>query len=111
MNNKYFRITGYCPENDFCFIMDANGMFDELWQFSSMLVKKGLKVLEITSMEKIIDVNITPVEEDTEHIILRANADGKPEFIDQTIDGVTYRAIKVGTKIYIPDKEKQLWEF
>ena len=108
MNNNYFRITGYCPENDFCFIMDANGMFEELWQFSSMLV---IKVLEVSNADKFLDVNITPVEEDTEHIILRANADGKPEFIDQTIDGVTYRAIKVGTKIYIPDKEKQLWEF
>ena len=22
---NYFRITGYCPENDFCFIIDSNG--------------------------------------------------------------------------------------
>ena len=108
MNNNYFRITGYCPENDFCFIMDSNGMFEKLWQFSSLLIQKGLKVLEVSNADKFLDVNITPVEEDTEHIILRANVDGKPEYINQTIDGITYKAVKVGTKIYIPDKTQSI---
>ena len=43
---------------------------------------------------------------DDDHIILRANADGKPKETTYTIDGITYKAIKVGDKIYIPDKEK-----
>lgn len=33
--NNYFRITGYWPESDICFIIDSNGMFEKLWQFSS----------------------------------------------------------------------------
>ena len=35
---NYFRITGYYPEQDFCFIIDSNGMFEKLWQFSSYLI-------------------------------------------------------------------------
>ena len=102
---NYFRITGYCPENDFCFILDSNGMFEKLWQFSSYLISKGLKVLEVSKMENVLDVNIEKVEEDNEHIFLRANADGKPEKTTQTINGITYKAIKVADKIYIPNKE------
>ena len=45
--NNYYRITGYCEKEDFCFIMDCYGMFEKLWQFSSYLLQKGLKVLEI----------------------------------------------------------------
>ena len=63
---NYYRITGYCPENDFCFIVDSNGMFEKLWQFSSLLIQKGLKVLEVSSLEKIIDINIKPSPEDKE---------------------------------------------
>ena len=108
---NYYRISGYCPENDFCFIVDSNGMFEKLWQFSSLLIQKGLKVLEVSNLEKIIDINIKPSPEDKEHIILRANADGKPEYITQTIDGITYKAVKVGDKIYIPNKEERIWIF
>ena len=98
---NYFRITGYCPEHDFSFIIDSNGMFEKLWQFSSMLIQKGLKVIEVSASEKFKDINIKPIQEDESHIILRATAEGKPEYIDQTIDGVIYKAIKVGEKIYI----------
>ena len=77
--NKYYRITGYCPENDFSFIVDSNGMFEKLWQFSAFLVEKGLDIIEVARLENVIDINIDQVEEDKEHIILRANADGKPE--------------------------------
>lgn len=104
MNNNYYRITGYCPENDFSFIIDSNGMFEKLWQFSAFLVEKGLQVLEVARLENIIDININQVEEDKEHIILRANADGKPEYVNHTIDGITYRAIKVADKLYIVNK-------
>ena len=47
----YFRITGYEPKNDISFILDCNGMFEKLWQFSAMLVAKGLKVLEVSKLE------------------------------------------------------------
>jgi hypothetical protein len=40
MNDDY-RITGYCENEDFCFIMDCYGMFEKLWLFSSLLVQKS----------------------------------------------------------------------
>lgn len=99
---NYFRITGYYPEQNFCFIIDSNGMFEKLWQFSSYLIQKGLKVLEVSKLENIIDINIEPAaEEDNNHIFLRATADGKPEYIDQIINGVKYKAIKVADRLYI----------
>ena len=108
---NYYRITGYCPENDFCFIVDSNGMFEKLWQFSSLLIQKGLKVLEVSNLEKIIDINIKPSPEDKEHIILQANANGKPEYMEKEINGIKYKAVKVGDKIYIPNKEERIWIF
>ena len=101
---NYYRITGYWPENDCCFIIDSNGMFDQLWKFSSYLVQKGLKVLEVSKLENVIDLNINQVEKDKEHIFLRATADGNPEYVNHTIDGMTYRAIKVADKLYIVNK-------
>ena len=108
MNNNYFRITGYYPQEDFSFILDSNGMHEKLWQFSAMLVSKGLKVLEVSKLENIIDININQVEEDKEHIFLRATAEGKPETITQAINGITYKAIKVADKIYIPDNTQTI---
>ena len=102
---NYFRITGYDEKDNFCFIIDSNGMFEKLWQFSSFLIQKGLKALEVSKFENIIDINIKKAEEDKEHIILRANAPGKPEYISQTINGKTYQAIKVADKIYVPNKD------
>lgn len=106
---NYFRITGYCPENDYCFIVDCYGMFEKLWQFSSMLIQKGLKIIEVSNMDNVLDVNIDKLTEiDADHIILRANANGQPENISQEKDGVTYKAIKVANKIYIPDKNQTI---
>lgn len=102
--NNYYRITGYYEKEDFCFIIDSNGMFDKLWKFSSFLVCKEIEVLEVTKLENVIDINIEPSNEDKENLILRTTAKGKPEYITQTINGVIYKAIKVNDKIYIPDK-------
>ena len=104
MNNNY-RITAYCKEEDFSFIVDSNGMFEKLWQFSAFLVSKGLEIVEVSKQENILDVNITLASQDSEHYIVRATADGKPEYLTQEINGITYKAIKVADKIYIPNKE------
>ena len=77
MNNNYFRITAYNKEEDFSCILDSNGMFEKLWQFSSYLVNKGFNIIDASKLENIIDTNIKPANEDTEHIILRATQDGK----------------------------------
>ena len=37
--NNYFRITGYYPQADVCFIMDCYGKFNELYDFSSYLIR------------------------------------------------------------------------
>ena len=100
---NYFRITGYCPESDFCFIIDSNGMFEKLWQFSSYLISKGLKIIEVSKLENMLNVNLDIVQKDNNHIFLRASSDGKPEYIDQNINGTVYKAIKVADKIYIPN--------
>lgn len=102
---NYFRITGYNQENDFCFILDSNGIFEKLWQFSAFIISKGLKVLEVAKIEDIIDINIEKVEQDSEHIFLRATANGKPEYVDQQVNGTTYKAIKVADRLYIINKE------
>ena len=78
MNNNYFRITAYYPEDNFSFILDSNGKFEKLWQFSAYLVSKGIKVIEASKQEQMLDINIEPAPQYNEHIILRANADDKP---------------------------------
>lgn len=102
---NYFRITAFYPEDNFTIIVDSNGMFEKMWQFSSYLIQKGFKIIEVSNEEKFLDINITKADVDTEHFLLRANADDKPEYIEQEYNGVLYKAIKVGDKIYIPDKE------
>ena len=79
MNEKYYRITAYNKEEDFSCIIDSNGMFEKLWQFSAFLVSKGLNIIDASKLENIIDTNLKPAGEDTEHIILRATQDGKVE--------------------------------
>ncbi len=94
---NYFRITAYNKEEDFSCILDSNGMFDKLWQFSSYLVNKGLNIIDASKLENIIDTNIKPANEDTEHIILRATQDGKVEPKDYII--------KVADKFYTTNNQ------
>lgn len=103
MTTKYFRITGYYPQGDFCFIIDSNGMFEKLWQFSSYLVKKGIKILEVSSDEQFQDINIIRAEENGKEMILRANANGKPQYSEKVINGIPQKVVTVGGKSYIPN--------
>ena len=61
---NYFRITAYEPNHDFSIIMDTYGMFEKVWQFSADLIKRGLKILEVSSDEQFIDVNIDKLTEE-----------------------------------------------
>lgn len=101
----YYRITAYYPQDDFSFIIDLNGKFEKLWQFSSYLVNKEIQIVEVSKEEQIIDINIEKPTIDNDCLILRATADGKPEYVEQTINGTIYKAVKVADKIYIPNKE------
>ena len=101
--SNYYRITGYCPEKDFSFIMDCYGKFEKKWQFSAELVKRGLKIIEVSDATQFLDINIERLTIETDKYILRAYADGKPEYLEKTIDSIIYKAVKVGEKIYIPN--------
>ncbi len=103
MATKYFRITGYHPQDDYCFIMDSNGMFDKLWQFSVFLKEKGFQILEVSSDEKFQDIDIEKIEESTTQIFLRANSKGKPIYREKEINGSIKRIVTVGLKSYIPE--------
>jgi hypothetical protein len=105
MQNNYYRITGYCEQQDFSFIIDCYGVYEKLWQFSAYLISKGLKVLEVGNDTKFSDGNIDRIKPN-EKLVLRATAKGKPEYITQSLNGKPYKAVKVNNKIYIPDITK-----
>ena len=97
MNEKYYRITAYCKQEDFTCILDSNGMFEKLWQFSSFLVSKGFNIIDATKLENILDTNITNANVDNNHIVLQATQDGKVEPKDYTI--------KVANKFYTTNNQ------
>ena len=101
--SNYYRITGYCPEKDVSFIMDCYGKFEKKWRFSVELVKRGLKIIEVSDDTQFLDINIEKLTIETDKYVLRAYVDGKPEYLEKTIDGTIYKAVKVGEKIYIPN--------
>ncbi len=49
-----------------------------------------MKVLKVENEAKFSDGNISRITENTDKLILRATADGKPEYTTQTVNGVTY---------------------
>lgn len=103
---QYFRITGYIPEKNLSFIMDSYGAYEKLWQFSSALIAKGCRIIEVGSDEKFLDGNIPKLTEQSDKMVLRATAEGESEQTTYKFNDITYKALKVGDKIYIPDKSK-----
>ena len=83
--------------------MDSFGLFEKKWQFSADLIKKGFKILEVSDNSQFTEGNIPLLVAPSDKYILRAHADGKPEYLQQNVGGVTYKAVKVGDKIYIPN--------
>ena len=102
--DNYFRITGYLPEKNLSFIMDAYGAYEKLWQFSSALLQKGCKVIEVGNSDKFLDGNISKLDKPSDKMVLRATANGEPIRTTYNFNGRNYRAVQVGDKIYIPDK-------
>lgn len=98
-----FRITGYYPKEDISFIMDSNGMFEKLWQFSAFVISKGCKVIEVSTDEKFIDINIDKAEEESDKILLRAYGKGKPTYGTTTINGSSHKIVEIEGKQYIPE--------
>ena len=99
--SNYFRITAYNEKEDISIIIDSNGMFDKLWKFSSFLIQKGFKIIEVGNDESFIDGNISRAKHHTDVIILRAAQYGKPTYIDMELNGIIHKAVRVDKKEYI----------
>ena len=89
---NYFRITGYYPKEDISLIIDSNGAFEKLWQFSAFLVSKGIKIIEVQPQEKFIEGTLPLIEKPSNKVLLRSYAKGQPDII--------HNRIKVGEKQY-----------
>ena len=91
-----FRITAYHPQKDICAVLDSNGMFDAIWQFSSMLVQKGFKIIEVGNERKFTDGDFPKAEESRDKIFLRACAKGSPvqDGARVTVSGKSYEVTK-----------------
>lgn len=102
--DRYYRITGYVPEKDYSFIIDSNGRFDKLWEFSVYAREHGVKVLEVSDTSRFLDGDILRVvgESDTK-VYLRAIQKGRPTDTTYKVRDVTYRAVSVGGYTYIPE--------
>ena len=83
---NYLRITAYHPEENISIIVDSNGMFEKLWQFSSHLVKKGFKIIAVGNEETFGNGNIPKAFLDTHNMILRACDRDKPTRQDGKIE-------------------------
>ena len=68
---NYFRITAYHPTENLSVIMDSNGLFQKLWQFSSYMVSKGFKIIEVGNEDKFDDGDMPKAEYDNVHVISR----------------------------------------
>lgn len=90
--NNYFRITGYYPKADVCFIADSNGKFNELYDFSSYLIEIGIEIVKARAEGRFDFGNIPKAPPDKAYIILRACDKGKPILNGETIEvnGKTY---------------------
>lgn len=97
---NYFRITAYHPEKDISVILDSNGMFEKLWQFSSYLVQKGFKIFEVGANESIVESTFLAVKEESNKIMLRAIDKGKPEIQEMTYQERPCKAITLYDKVY-----------
>ena len=91
--SNYFRITAYNEKENISIIIDSNGMFDKLWKFSSFLIQKGFKIIEVGNDESFIDGNISRAKHHEDVIVLRAAQYGEPSYIDMELNGDKYKAI------------------
>lgn len=89
---NYFRITAYHPAKNICAVFDSNGRFEKLWQFSSYLVQKDFKIVEVGGEGKFLEGAFPRIAEEQSVIILRACAKGHPVIQGNNIavNGKTY---------------------
>ncbi len=103
-NKTVFRVTVYHPTEDFCAILDTFDFTEKLWELSAFLIQKGFKIIDATNSDKFLDVNIEPTPNYVKRIIVRACDKGQPEKLIKELDGKRHNAIRVNTRIYVPDR-------
>lgn len=84
--NNYFRITAYHPTENISVIMDSNGKFEKLWQFSSFLVQKGFEIVAVGKDDNFSLGNIPLADPDRHNILLRACTKGRPNLHNGEIE-------------------------
>lgn len=74
---NYFRITAYHPAKNICAVFDSNGRFEKLWQFSSYLVQKGFRIIEVGGDDKFLEGDFEKAPA-SKQLLLRACGKGSP---------------------------------
>ena len=102
--NTYFRITAYHKEKDFSVILDTYQMFQQLWEFSALLVEKGFEILEVGKTTKFGEGNTPITDKYPNKIVIRSTQDGRPDYKYVNDNSSTKKAVCVNFKYYIPKK-------
>ena len=97
---NYFRITAYHPEKDISVILDSNGKFEKLWMFSSYLVQRGFKILEVGTGKNLVEGTFPIVSEMSKKILLRGINKAKPKIQEMTYQERPCKAITVCDRVY-----------
>ncbi|MBQ7788846.1 MAG: hypothetical protein IJ398_04235 [Clostridia bacterium] len=100
----YFRITAYHKEKDFSVILDTYQMFEQLWEFSALLIEKGFDIIEVGRTEKFGEGNTPITDKYPNKIVIRATQNGKPNYKYVDVGGLTKKAVCVSFRYYIPQK-------
>lgn len=109
MTTNHFRVTAYHPIEDVTILIDSYGIYEKLWQLSSMLVMKGFNIIEASDSTKFVNVNIPDIAPNTDKLYLRACMEGKPDvFIHPDSGGNRRRVIQVENRMYIPNNDESL---
>lgn len=82
---NYFRITVYHSAHNISAIMDSNGKFEKLWQFSAFMVSKGFKVLGVGGEDKFAFGDMPKADPNHDKLLLRACATETADITRTTI--------------------------
>ena len=70
--SKYLRVKAHYPKENMTVVVDSYGKYDEIWQLSAFLIKKGFKILQVWDDGKLTDKDIPKVNTvDTAHLFVR----------------------------------------
>ena len=69
----------YHPDKDISVILDSNGKFEKLWQFSAYLVQKDFKIVQVETVDNSIDSTFPLVSQTSSKIFLRSIGKGRPD--------------------------------